>query len=534
MKPAERSTASWLFFAICAISWLILSLFVLAPEFGMSDVYLFRDAASNCLLGHGFNTFAVERQTSFQSHFYSSYTPGLQWLYIAFAGVFGNTPRAESSFVLVWTYLLDAIFVFIGLRFTDKGWLRLLFFGLLALLFPIGGLIDIGDRPEYVSLLLLAGLLFLLSRPSSWKEAVLAGIISWSAFMVEPIAGVFSLFLIVGAWFAWITRKSDEEPPAAAISTPKLAGSLIVFTIGVSLVTAIYLHIDPESLNRFKEQARLGGLQRTSESRQGDFDWPPRPDGSAAQLPSTRHGKLWDIEGSLFRSGKETMIQSVGYVLCIILFIGMMLRSRGSLSGRIALVSLGAVCLVMPLVLFPLQGSYRRMAVPIMALALAFNWAGTYKVAVTKHAPALFLVLLFATSAPSAIEGYIVRFSNRNTYREAVAEAAQLRSYLSHNRGAERGVFLVPTSHYYLYKNVVGEMTTPHYLSAGEDPTEVRGVVNCYGGSLYFDPGILPLPDLVRGLPFHRILSKQADVPFSWFSLGQGRNVTWECDIYVR
>jgi hypothetical protein len=195
---------------------------------------------------------------------------------------------------------------------------------------------------------------------------------------------------------------------------------------------------------------------------------------------------------------------------------------------------LGIVCLILPLVLFPLQENYRMMAVPLMALALAFDWAGTRTAAAMKHAPVLLLLLFFAGCAPAVVAGYAVRFENRSTYRAAVAQSMLLRSYLNQRIGTHGGVFIVPDSHYYLYKNVLGEMTTPRYLTAMEDPSLVAGVVNCYAGTLFFGPAVLPLPELVHGQSFHRILSERSDVPFSLPMLRGKVNETWECDVYVR
>jgi hypothetical protein len=505
----------------------------MAPDFGSWDVYMFRDAANNFIAGQGFTTFAMERQTSFEPHFYSSYTPGLLWLYIGFARAFGNTPRSGQIFVLIWTYLLDAVFFFVGLRFAVNGWIRMLFFGLLAILFPFAGLAIFPDRPEYVSLLLLTALLFLLSRPIGWKEAVFLAIVSLAAFLVEPLAGIFALFLIVGAWFAGILNRSNEEPPASPISTAKVATSILLFAIGLLLVVAIYTHIDPTSLHRFNQAARLGGPMRSSDYLPGDPSSSLQPNGSTPSEQATRHGRLWDIVASMTGT-KQAMLQSVWYIVSILLVIGWMLRSKGPLGSRAALFALGLVCLIMPIVIFPNQSNYRAMALSLMAIALAFDWAGSRAAAPTNQAPALLLLLSFAVCAPGAVINYAIRIENRATYRAALDQASQLRSYLSQHGAIRQGVFLVPASHYYLYKSLLAKITTQSYLSAREDPSLVNGVVNCYAFTGSFSPEILSLPLFVREQPFQRILSKQSDIPFSSPMSKRLVNYTWECDVYVR
>lgn len=521
-------------FSFCGIVWLFLSLKEMAPGFGSGDVYLFRDAASNYLLGHGFTTFSVERQISFEPHLYSSYTPGLQWLYICFARIFGNTPRAESLFLLTSAYLLDAIFIWIGLRFATGGWVRLLFFGFLALLFPAAGLAIMPDRPEYISLLILSAVLYILSRPFGWTEAVLAGVLALIGFLAEPIAGAFALFFIVGSWIAGLTLRRSKREPSIGRSGIKVAASLVLFGLGLSAIAVAAVRIDPQSVRRFNEQARAGGLQRTSDSRQGDFDWPPAIGGNAPPAQRMHKGRLGDIRASFLSFSKVVVIQSIGYVLCLFLVAGMVFRSRGPLGGRLALAVLGIVCLVMPAILFPLQWNYRMMMVPLVALALAFNWAQTRTAAASDQAPVLLLGLFFIACAPSLIYGYAIRVVNRKSYQTAEAQAAALRSYLSAHDDQHHGIFVVPDTHYYLYKTILGEMTTPRYLSAHENPALVSGVVNCYAGTMFFGPTTLPLPELLLGQPLHLLLSKQTDVPLSLPTARSHLNETWECDVYVR
>jgi hypothetical protein len=174
------------------------------------------------------------------------------------------------------------------------------------------------------------------------------------------------------------------------------------------------------------------------------------------------------------------------------------------------------------------------MTVPLLALALAYNWAGTGTAANMRQAPVLILLLFFAGCAPSVVSSYAIRIENRNSYHAAVQQARSLRAYLESHKGIESGVFIVPDSHYYLYKDIVGAMTTPRYLFQKEDPALVDGVINCYDGTQFFKPSILPLPELVSKLRFRRILSEDLDVPISVPMLIRKSNETWECDVYVR
>lgn len=529
MKLFKRSLSPWAFFAMCGIAWLILFNGVMAPDFASWDVYMFRDAANNFVAGQGFTTFAVERQTSFEPHLYSSYTPGLQWLYICFARVFGTSPRSGQMFVFIWTLLLNAVFFFVTLKFAGSGWLRRLLFVFLALLFPFAGLAIFADRPEVVSLLLLASLLFLLSRPITWKQTFLIAITSFAAFLVEPLAGIFALFFVGGAWLAGMLRGGDEAPTALPFSTAKAATIILLFAIGISLLVAVYNRIDPQSVHRFMEAARLGGPMRTGDYRAGDVDAPAQP----LTGPSVHHGRLWDIWVSL-TGNRQAMLQSVWYLVAILLFVAWMLQSKGSLNGRAALLALGMACLIMPIVVFPNQSNYRAMALPLMAIALAFNWAGAGAAVPVYQAPALLLLLTFAVGTPGALSDYAVRIMNRDTYRNAVEQASQLRSYLNQHPALKQGVFIVPASHYYLYKNELGRITPEPYLSSREDPNQVSGVVNCYALSTALKPETLPLPRLVLGQPFHRILAKDSDVPFSLPLSTRIVNYTWDCDVYVR
>ena len=523
----------WVVFAVVACAWLFVSLTVLSPEFGSGDVYLFRDAAINFLTGHGFRTFAVERQTSFDPQFYSSYTPGLQWLYIAFGSLAGASARAETIFKFLSVAILDAIFFSIGLRLARGRRLRIVFFALLALLFPSAGLAIMPERPEYVSLILLTAILAVLSSRITWGKAVLLASLSVGAFLAEPIAGVYALFFVVGSWFVAATARDETAPRVRSFPTAMMAACVVLFFAALSAVAMNYLRMDPQSLHRFSDQSAQGGFHRTAESRQGDFAWPPLPADAPAPARNPHHGRFWDIVVSTTAS-KPILLESAGYLLCGLFAAVMISRSTGPSASRFALFALTLACLVMPLVVFPLQANYRFMAVALMAIALAFDWAGIRTISGIEPAPVILLVITFVACVPDALLGYAIRLENRPSYDLALKQAESFRSYLLQHPPAANGVFIVPDSHYHLYKSVLGSMTTPRYLSSREDPSRIAGVVNCYAGTLFYGSTELPIPELAVNQPLHRLVSKDTDVRVTLFPFKQKANQTWQCDVDVR
>ena len=364
------------------------------------------------------------------------------------------------------------------------------------------------ERPEYVSLILLAAILAVLSSRLTWGKAYCLHRSLWGPFSRNPSPAFYALFFVVGSWFVATFAREETATRVRSFPTAMMATCLFLFFAALSVVATGYLRIDPQSLHRFSDQSAQGGFHRTAESTQGEFAWPPLPPDATPPAKNPHHGRFWDIVVSTTAS-KPILFESAGYLLCGLFAAVMIFRSTGPTASRFALFSLALACLVMPLIVFPLQANYRFMAVALMAIALAFDWAGIRTISGIEQAPAILLVLTFVACVPDALLGYAIRLENRPSYDLALKQAESVRSYLLQHPSATNGVFIVPDSHYHLYKPLLGNMTTPRYLSSREDPSRIAGVVNCYAGTLFYGSTELPIPELAVNQPLHRLVSKR-------------------------
>jgi len=110
-----------------------------------------------------------------------------------------------------------------------------------------------------------------------------------------------------------------------------------------------------------------------------------------------------------------------------------------------------------------------------------------------------------------------------------------LRDYLQQHPLAHP-VVLVPTSHYFLYKDIAHNIYNPTFLSYRyQDPDQIGAVVNCYTGVKDFAPGTLPLPPFVAAEKWQEISVSRDPVAVTLFHRKiMSRNWSPECDLYVR
>jgi hypothetical protein len=94
-----KNSRFWLFFALSAAAWLVISL-VIAPVLSGEDVYIFRDAGWNLASYGSFESAALVYMTDLAPRLYAHYTPMMPLLFAGYASVFPRNAYSGTVFNL--------------------------------------------------------------------------------------------------------------------------------------------------------------------------------------------------------------------------------------------------------------------------------------------------------------------------------------------------------------------------------------------------------------------------------------------------
>ena len=527
----------WLFLGSCALVWVVVGA-QLPPGFASTDVYLFRDAACNLASGHGFRTASFEHSHSFVPVLYSSYTPGSLWLFALPARAFGCTARLGEICSLFWALLADVVVVFAGFNFAPRGPVRWVVLLSLGTLLPFGFMNGDPDRPESVAFVVLVVLLVVQRRSPTWRNSVVSGFLGGVAFLVEPFAGVLAMLLIAGWLLAFGFERSASPVQArsnagAMITDFLLKGALAVLFFGLPItLTALgFYEIDHSSLERFWEQATVAGISRTVNYHAGELH------SALTETNVPRHVLFLSKyrQAALFHwsLGPIHMWEMLGCLAVGGIWVLLLLRSVGKWRAQSAMMIAGFACFMVPLLVFPLQGNYLTLARALFPAVLASNWATIRSGLRSTAVIPVLIIINFIAVIPEAGIRVLTLAESRSSYDYARVQADNLAEYLRRNP-LDGKVILVPSTHYYLYKEIARDIYNPAYLSGKESPDSVAAVVNCYTSTEDFLPGTLPLPSFVAQRQWRMLSAAHDSLHVSLLHhVLMRRNWGMGCDIYV-
>jgi hypothetical protein len=522
-----------LFVALCGVVWLIV-LAQLPPNLGGTDVYLFRDAAWNWLEGRGFATASFEHSSSFTPVLYSSYTPGTQWVFAGIGKLVGTGPGLVRVYGFLFALIADLVALCAGLRFLPAGWPRRVFLALVGISLPFGFAMPLVDRPEPVSFAVLVLLCLAMRLRVGVASAALAGLLGGLGFLCEPFAGVLAV-LLIGGWLLLAGVGSGGRLGGFALQAIVAA---LFFVLPVAITAQAFYRLDPQSLQRFWHQATAAGVNRQANYSASDLS--PAGSGAPAEAPtSTATGHPSPLkkyrEALAFHRGLGPIheLALAGFAAIALVWAGLLLLARGPWQSRCALLLAGLACLVFPVVAFPLQGNYLTLTGLLLPVLLAADWASARRsLREPLVIPALLAISALATLPSSGID-VLMGWESRASHALAARQAALLQKHIEEHP-LHGKVVLVPATHYYLYKDAVGNIYNPGYLSRQEDPAEVGAVVNCYAATSNFAPGTEPLPPFVAGRRWDRISIASDTVAITLFGKRvMSKNWGRGCDIYV-
>jgi hypothetical protein len=301
------------------------------------------------------------------------------------------------------------------------------------------------------------------------------------------------------------------------------------FLVPVLVTAAVFQHQDPQSLQRFKTQATVGGLSRGVEMKVSGTG-----QGSMEGKKSSFVSKYANAVRFSLGLGPVGILQFVAWIVALVFWFGLVVTSSGDWRGRIALAVSGFASVVLPFLLFPLQGNYLLLGRTILPFVLLANFLGSRDVLRYRRAPLILIAVNLAFLLPIVCLSLIVRTETKATFGEATGQVEKLKQYLA-GRNQQGDVVLVPATHYFLYKTELNNLFNEAYLSPQHDVSQVAAVVNCPTASAYFDAASKPLNPLVSGSTWSVLDSdNHPQLIGIWGKRIMRKNWTWGCVVYVK
>ena len=339
----------FIFYASLAVS-LALEIIV-GPAFGGTDVYIFKDAGCNFGLGHGFQSSLLPGYLKVNPELFSSYAPGLPYLFGIFTKFFGCTGFSNLIFNWISASLASVLMLYIlpsGMK-KDIKYLPIAF----ILGFSIWKGNFEGDRPEILSLLLFLILCRCAMSSSKYIRDYVAPLTLGFIFLVHPYAGVIST-AIYGLYLVCDARCNvGKNLSNTALLRKIIISGFIAFIPIFTLFVLYFFTSDINSLLRFLNHASIGSGSIIN------------PNNYFSRLKGgiTSYGILAIISFVVFMA---SMLTSITY---IILFIRLKIINYKYYNF---MYTVFAIIFLFPIILYPGQNNYWEFSVFLIVIVLCF------------------------------------------------------------------------------------------------------------------------------------------------------------------
>ncbi len=496
-RLSDPGRAYWDILLTGFVFWLA-AFALIAPNFGETDVYVFKEAGCNLAMGRGFTALALPGMTSAEPQLFAAYAPGLPLLFGLFAALFGCNGYANTYFDLLLAAAATFAVAWAIRPAIPQRW-QLPLAALMAAALPFGMVLAAGDRPETIGLALFVAACGLAAsrRPHADSEAAaLAGL----ALLFYPFGGALAG---LGAWAVGSQRATAFDIGREARRALKMIG---VFLIPAALTLALYAAIDGTAF------ARFAGHAFGDNSGAGAVMHAP-------YLQLLRH--------AAFSAGLYSLMSALSFLLAVAISGFLMARAMRE-NGRTLwpLAAALAAFVIIPLAIFPSQNNYQgfvRIALPV-TMALGLHTDST----LLRRGLAVLVALVCLANLPIGAMRLLTRAQTSAGYEQAHVQAERYAA-LAHARRRD-GPFIVPVNVYFLYKPVLGTLINPDF--AVRAATARDGVIVCPFGR---PPGADNPNMALAGPGFAHTTTVESHYVLSLAGRRLGNSEWgWSCDGYLK
>lgn len=421
---SSTPASGWTLVAVAAGAWLLLNVAVLAPGFGHTDVYYFKDAGINFAEGRGLVSRFTYGNPTFDLAAYAHYPPLYPLAFGSFEIGFGISALSSQAFNSLISIALGLGAFAVVLRAARAGGVALPWWaegGLGLLLVVSGGFGPAPDRPDGMGVFL--GAAAILSGSAAWRgSAILCGALAALAFLASPIAGV------VTAVSTTIVIVGREGVSWAAVLM-RLAAIAAAGTFGLALALAALLATDPGWVHSFLGVAL--GTANQSATGAGYFLGLLRGDVS-----------FWFSGFDFATAGGKLELAKLG---AMVVFMAVaMLVARGRATARLLTLAALTALLLFPAILVPYQTYYLAITAALVFVA----WSTTIGAGEAGRPDPKLVIAAAATlsvlSAPLVAHDVLVR---SNSGASLGRTAAFIRSHAERFRDPDHLVAVPPATY---------------------------------------------------------------------------------------
>ena len=441
MKFHKKNLFLWIFYLSMGAS-LLLEIGS-GPALGGTDVYIFKDAGCNLGLGYGFKSAFLPGYSSVNPEVFSSYAPGLPYLFGLFTSIFGCSGHSNLIFNWLLVSLVSVLLVNI-IPDVIKNNIR---FMPVALIFGFSlwkGNFE-GDRPEVLSLILLIVLCRCVMSSSYFIRKYIAPFILGCIVLVHPYAGMASTCLYILCII--MDAKYDQGKIFSNIELYlDIFYSGMIATIPVAIVIIFYYYYsDVNSLTRFLNHASVYSSSILE---------------PASYFSRLKHGI--NSYGILAIVTFISFLVSLVFSIVALIYIKRLKIVRNKYINIISIAL--TIIYILPIILYPGQSNYWVWS--MFAIIIFLNCMSRLELNLKNKLHILALSLMIIFLLPSLLKltfDYIGRYQTRESYLASEKQAEQFfivnQEYLVGDND-----LLIPASHYFILKNKFNKIINPNYI----------------------------------------------------------------------
>jgi hypothetical protein len=500
------------------VSWFAVDGLALAPAFGHTDVYYFKDAALNFAEGLGLKTRFCYGNPSFAYRDYATYPPFYPivfGLYARAAGISTTANQAFNSAVAILVGLAGCVALWPTLTRIGSGARRsvlVTFIGFAAVAF--GFFAPANDRPDGLAAALGITAILMALRGTSSLSMAAAGSICAVTLFTSPFAGIWTgVLLLLGLW-------AKRHTPSLRLALPDVAWLCVGGGATATLSLALILWQLPGWFGGFFGVAT--GSNTHNETGGGYFLALMRGDFHtwSQGFPYSMHGPLTPL----------LQLCAVSTVLAASIAADRWKHGNTGWAWRLVpLLVVSPLCLVTS----PYQTHYPPMAAALLVTA----WAAVVatRVGGPSRADSIAIVIAFSLVVVLAIPGragYLLqRTGTRASLERSVAFLARHRASME----ATGGFIAVSPSNYMAWREAGLHPLITVYPGLAEPANRIsiHFVALAYPGS-----GNLMTPQGLELVPqgeYRRVF--EPDLPQPTVVFGRrfsNSSQTWESEIFAR
>jgi hypothetical protein len=475
----DHRTELLIYFGLAAIWILVYGL--IAPPFGGTDVFIFKDAGFNLALGDGLTSIpAPFFDGNPTPRIFCSYVPLYPMVCGVWGVIFGIGPYSSAYLDLVLAIVASFLTLCLLLPIAGRRLDRILCAVILGITAPAGGVFMSTDRPEILGYA-LGAILLLLWRSAKKSAAGRVCILGATAvvFLANPFAGLLMLGLV-----STLVISDGSEPGGTYRSVIErggqvVAGWLLFACVCASTAVAFYIE-DHAALRRFTEHA-LGSKSGAGVLRNinGTAQF------SSFYIAQWRH--------AFFSSSISSLTMASSLVVCFAIAAPCLVwaasrshgRARSTRAWLIAILLIGV--LLSPVVLFPRQNNYYVLVRAVFPVFICVFQTPVAESLRRVRLPLLLVWVGALFSLPVILLQVVIRMENYDSYKDARNQISAIAAAID-----ESEYVAITPELYPLVKPVHPKVVDVDYLDRADKAEFVAGLIMGRSGSSY--PAQMPVP----------------------------------------